>query len=50
MVNFASDNVTGIAPEILQAIARANEGTAASYGADPFTARVEARLRAAAEG
>lgn len=44
VVNFASDNVTGIAPEILQAIARANEGTAASYGADPFTARVEARL------
>lgn len=44
MINFASDNVTGIAPEILEAIARANEGSAAPYGADPLTARVEARL------
>jgi threonine aldolase len=42
--NFASDNVTGIAPEILAAIAAANEGAAESYGDDPITGRVAARL------
>lgn len=44
MINFASDNVTGAAPEVMDAILRANEGAASSYGADPITARVEARL------
>jgi len=44
VINFSSDNVTGVAPEILEAIGRANEGTASSYGADPYTARVEARF------
>lgn len=44
MINFASDNVTGAAPEVLEAILRANEGSVSSYGADPLTARVEARL------
>jgi threonine aldolase len=43
-MNFCSDNVAGMAPEILAAIGRANAGAASSYGADPFTARVEARL------
>jgi threonine aldolase len=43
-MNFASDNVTGIAPEILAAIAAANDGAAASYGDDPITLRVEARM------
>ncbi len=43
-MNFASDNVTGIAPAILEAIARANAGTAPSYGADEITARLEAKL------
>jgi threonine aldolase len=43
--DFASDNVEGASPEILAALTRANEGPAASYGADDATRRVEARLR-----
>jgi threonine aldolase len=43
-MNFASDNVTGIAPEILAAIAAANHGAAPSYGDDPITQRLERRL------
>jgi threonine aldolase len=41
-VNLRSDNVAGIAPEILAAIEAANAGTAPSYGADPITARLQA--------
>lgn len=37
---FASDNTSGIAPEILAALARANEGDVPSYGADPLTQRL----------
>ena len=44
-MNFASDNAAGIAPEILEAIARANEGAALGYGADPWTAARRAALR-----
>lgn len=43
-MNFCSDNVAGIAPEILAAIEHANMGTMASYGADDITMRVEKRL------
>ena len=43
-MNFASDNTAGIAPEILAAIARANEGAALAYGNDAWTRRVEARF------
>ncbi len=43
---FASDNQAGIHPLVLKAIARANEGHAASYGHDALTERVEARFRA----
>jgi threonine aldolase len=43
-VNFRSDNVTGIAPEILAAIAAANTGDVPSYGADPVTSRVTRRF------
>jgi threonine aldolase len=43
-MNFSSDNVTGAAPEILTAIAKANQGPAAAYGDDPLTLRVEARI------
>jgi threonine aldolase len=39
-MNFRSDNVTGIAPEILTAITAANGGTQASYGEDEITARL----------
>lgn len=43
-MNFCSDNVTGAAPEILAALARANDGPAAAYGDDPLTRAVEARI------
>lgn len=43
-MNFASDNTAGIAPAILDAIARVADGYALGYGSDPVTARVEQRL------
>jgi threonine aldolase len=43
-MNFASDNSAPIAPEILSAIARANEGFALGYGNDHFTAQVTRRF------
>jgi threonine aldolase len=43
-MNFASDNTAGVAPAILDALARANAGYAISYGDDAVTARVEQRL------
>ena len=43
-MNFVSDNAAGAAPEILAAIARINDGIAASYGADKITARLTERL------
>lgn len=36
---FASDNTAGICPEAWAALAEANRGYTASYGADPWTAR-----------
>jgi threonine aldolase len=42
---FASDNYAGAHPEVLAAIADANDGHAAAYGADPWTARAEELLR-----
>jgi threonine aldolase len=44
-MNFCSDNVTGAAPEIIEALARANAGSVDSYGEDELTAKVEARLK-----
>jgi threonine aldolase len=41
---FASDNAAGVAPEILAAIARANDGKVLSYGRDPWTTRLERRF------
>jgi threonine aldolase len=43
---FTSDNAGPAAPEVLAAVAAANQGHAPSYGADPITARVIERLRA----
>jgi len=43
-VNFASDNTTGASPEIIQAIADANDGSLMPYGNDDLTQRVEARI------
>ena len=44
--NFYSDNVSGAAPEILQALVAANAGDTAPYGADPTTERLQARFSA----
>jgi threonine aldolase len=44
-LDFRSDNISGAAPEIVEAVVRANRGTAGAYGADEWTARVEARLQ-----
>jgi threonine aldolase len=35
--SFASDNNAGVHPEVLEAIARANQGHVVAYGADPYT-------------
>jgi threonine aldolase len=43
-VNFASDNVFGVHPRILEALNEANAGTAVSYGGDDWTQRAEQRL------
>jgi threonine aldolase len=40
-MNFCSDNVTGVAPEIMAALAAANAGAATGYGNDDLTRRVE---------
>jgi len=42
--NFYSDNVSGAAPEILEAIVAANAGDSAPYGADPGTERLPQRF------
>lgn len=42
---FASDNAAPAAPEIIEALARANEGPSASYGADAAMDRVRTRIR-----
>ena len=43
-MNFASDNAYGAWPEMLAALARANEGAVPSYGDDEITARVRNKL------
>jgi threonine aldolase len=45
MRSFGSDNHAPVHPDVLAAIAEANEGDVASYGADPWTARAEELLR-----
>lgn len=44
-MNFASDNVYGVHPSIMAAVAAANEATAPSYGGDAFTQRAEEKLK-----
>ena len=44
VINFASDNVTGVAPEIMAALNAANEGSATPYGQDDDTQRLEAQF------
>ncbi len=40
-MDFRSDNVTGVCPEILAAIIAANSGSAAAYGEDDWTVRTQ---------
>jgi threonine aldolase len=44
-MNFASDNVYGVHPKILAALAEANGGTAPSYGGDGYTKKAEEALK-----
>ena len=44
--SFASDNVAGAHPAVLEAVIAANEGSAAAYGDDPYTAECEASFEA----
>ncbi len=43
---FASDNYSGIHPEVLAAIAEANDGHQGAYGSDLYTARLQEVVRA----
>jgi len=47
--DFRSDNVGGAAPEILEALLAANEGTASPYGDDDYTRRMNERFSAVFE-
>lgn len=42
---FASDNHAGVHPEVIAAVVAANDGHAAAYGGDPWTARAAERFR-----
>jgi threonine aldolase len=44
MIDYRSDNTGRAAPEILDALVRANEGTALGYGGDEWTARLQERF------
>jgi threonine aldolase len=43
-MDFRSDNTAGAAPEIIEALARANAGKTAAYGEDALSREVEARI------
>jgi threonine aldolase len=43
-MNFVSDNLAGASAPVMQAMAAANDGSAAAYGNDAWTKRVEARF------
>lgn len=45
--DFASDNVAGAMPEVMQALIEANAGAATGYGADHVSARAADLIRAA---
>ncbi len=44
-MEFASDNTSGTAPEIMAALTEVNAGYARSYGTDPVMDRVRAKVR-----
>lgn len=43
-MNFQSDNTASAAPEVMDALVRANAGTEASYGADAITQRLRQKF------
>jgi len=43
-IELRSDNCSGVAPEILAAVAEANNGSALAYGGDEWTARLQQRV------
>ncbi len=45
MKSFASDNYSGVHPQVFKALADANSGHAMAYGADYWTARAEEKIR-----
>lgn len=45
MKSFASDNYSGVHPEIMQALAAANQEHVSSYGNDEYTARAIAKFK-----
>ena len=45
--DFASDNVAGAMPEVIDAIIAANAGVASGYGTDHVSARAADLIRAA---
>jgi threonine aldolase len=42
---FASDNYSGVHPDVMEALLHANAGHASSYGADEYTERAVARFK-----
>lgn len=44
MANYCSDNVTGAAPEVIEALAQANLGAAMPYGADDVSTTVTKKM------
>lgn len=45
-MDFRSDNVAGAAPEIMAALMQANTGDVSSYGADPWSTKLDAAFSA----
>ena len=48
-VKFASDNVTGACPEVLDAIIKANDGDSAPYGNDQISIDLQSQLISCAD-
>jgi threonine aldolase len=44
-IELRSDNTAGVVPEILEAVSRANAGTALAYGGDELTTQLESVVR-----
>ena len=44
--DFASDNTAGMAPEALEALIAANQGTASGYGSDDLSRQAADAVRA----